>query len=132
MVRFSKTQTLYGYAENYKSIQEAGYAVVFESEKSVLKRHSRLDRTGLAVGGHNISDIQLKLLLGLNVDIVICFDNDVSETHMKKMCKKFFRYTNAYYMSDKWNLLGEKDSPADPPNKQYEFMFKYKIKFGEK
>ena len=132
MINFPKTQTLYGYAENYKSIQEAGYAVVFESEKSVLKRHSRLDGTGLAVGGHNISDTQLKLLLGLNVDIVICFDNDVSEAHMKKMCKKFFRYTNAYYMADQWNLLGERDSPADLPNKQYEFMFKYKIKFEDK
>jgi hypothetical protein len=35
-------------------------------------------------------------------------------------------------MYDKWDILGKKDSPADLPNKLYNFMFKYKIKYDEK
>jgi hypothetical protein len=36
-------------------------------------------------------------------------------------------------MIDKWGLLkGAKDSPADAPNKIYEFMFKYRVKYDER
>ena len=38
-----------------------------------------------------------------------------------------------YYMFDKWGLLekGSKDSPADKPNKVYNFMLKHRVVYDE-
>ena len=66
------------------------------------------------------------------MDIVIALDKDVGLNDIKKECEKFYGIRNVYYIYDKWNILGEKESPADRPNKQYEFMLKYKVKYDEK
>ncbi len=129
---FSKGMNLYGLYENYQTIQEKGYVVVFEAEKSVLKRHSRKDGTGTAVGCHSISDEQVKILIGLNVDIIIAFDEGISINDIRKECEKFYGIRNVYYIYDKWNILNKCESPADKPNKQYEFMLKYKILYDDK
>jgi hypothetical protein len=126
---YQKSLNLYGLWENYDSIQKAGYVVVYESEKSVLKRHSRLDETGVAVGCHDISDEQVRILIGLNVDIIIAMDNDVPQDKITVLCKKFKGIRNVYYIKDEWKLLGEKDSPADVHNKVFEFLLKHKKKY---
>lgn len=126
---FKKRKSVYGFCENYAHIQKAGCAVIFESEKSVLIRASLGDRTGLAVGGSNISDEQVGLILSLNVDVILAFDKDQSKEHIKELCSKFSKYRNVYYIWDKWDLLGEKDSPADANNKTYNFLMKYKVKY---
>lgn len=126
---YQKTLNLYGLWENYDSIQKAGCVVVYESEKSVLKRHSRLDETGVAVGCHDISDEQVRILIGLNVDIIIAMDNDVPQDKITVLCKKFKGIRNVYYIKDEWKLLGEKDSPADAHNKVFEFLLKHKKKY---
>lgn len=128
---FAKGMNVYGLYENYQTIQEKRYVVVFESEKSTLKRYSRKDGTGVSIGSHTLSDEQVKILIGLNVDIVIAFDKDVGQNEVRKECEKFYGIRNVYYIYDKWDMLKEKESPADRPNKQYEFMFKYKIKYDE-
>lgn len=128
---FNKGNNIYGLYENYQTIQENKYAVVFEAEKSVLKRYSRKDGTGVAVGCHSISDRQVQILIGLNVDIIIAFDKDVSLIDVWKECEKFYKIRNVYYVYDKWGLLKEKESPADLPQKKYQFMLKYKVKYDE-
>lgn len=128
---FPKSTTVYGYIENYEAIQKTGMAVIFESEKSVLKRHSRLDKCTLAIGGHEISNEQVKLILGLNVDIVICFDKDIGIYKVRETCEKFRLYRKTYYMFDKWDLLKEKESPADLEDKLYKFMRKFKVRYDE-
>ena len=122
---------IYGLYENYRSIQEKGYAVILEAEKSVLKRYSRKDGTAVAIGSHTLSDEQVKILIGLNVDIVIAYDEGISINEIRKECEKFYGIRNVYYIYDKWGLLSEKESPADRPNKQYEFMLKYKVKYDD-
>jgi DNA primase len=129
---FPKGLNLYGLNENYKKIQESGYVVVLEGQKGVLKRHSRNDKTCVACGSHDLSDEQVKILISLNVDVVIAFDKDVSLHHVRATCNKFYGIRNVYYMYDKWDILGKKDSPADLSDKIYKFMFKHKIKFDEK
>ena len=57
---------------------------------------------------------------------------DISKEDIKEICKKFCKYRNVYFIWDKWNLLDEKDSPADANNKTYNFLMKYKIKYLEK
>ena len=128
---FSKGMNVYGLYENYQTIQEKQYVVVFEAEKSTLKRYSRKDGTGVAIGSHSLSDEQVKILIGLNVDIVIALDEGIDINEIRKECEKFYGIRNVYYIYDKWGILDKKESPADRPNKQYEFMFKYKIKYDE-
>lgn len=128
---FQKGKCVYGFCENYAHIQQAGYCVLFEAEKSVLIRASLNDKTGLALGSSNLTDEQVKLILSLSCDIVIALDNDQSVDHIRSICEKFWLYRNVYYIKDKWDIMGEKDSPADMNNKQFEFLLKYKIKYDE-
>jgi DNA primase len=129
---FPKSMNIYGLQENYQTIQEAGYVIVYEAEKSVLKRHSRNDGTGVAVCCHDISNEQVKILIGLNVDIVIAFDKGISIEHIRSTCDLFYGIRNVYYIFDKYDLLEDKMSPADAINKIYRYLFKYKILYDKK
>lgn len=129
---YPKSLNLFGLYENYESIQKAGYVVIFESEKSVIKRDSLNDSTCVALSGHTISEEQVRILIGLNVDIVVALDKDIPIEEVRDICNKFYGVRNVYYIWDKWNLLSEKDSPADALNKIYQFLIKYKIKFDDK
>ncbi len=126
---YQKELNLYGLYENYESIKKAGYVVVYEAEKSVLKRDSKNDSTGVALSGHSISDEQVNILVGLNVDIIIALDKDIQIEEVRHMCEKFRNIRNVYYIYDKWDLLEAKDSPADAPNKIFNFLMKFKIKY---
>lgn len=72
-----KSQTLYGYFENYSAIKEAGEVLVFESEKSVLKAATIGIHNAVAIAGKQISNEQVDLLLRLNVKIIFALDEDV-------------------------------------------------------
>jgi len=125
---YPKNINLYGLYENYEAIQQAGYVVVYEAEKSVLKRDSLNDPTGVALQGHFLSDEQAKILIGLNVDIIVALDKDVPLQEVRYMCNQLSHGRNVYYMYDKWDILNEKDSPADNA-KGYKYLFEHKIKF---
>ena len=129
---FEKHLNIYGLYENYESIQKTGYVVVYESERSVLKRDSLNDPTGIAISGHTLSQEQVSILIGLNVDIVISMDKDISLNEVRHMCSKFYNIRNVYYTYDAYDLIGEKDSIADAPNKIFDFLMKYKIKYNAK
>ena len=128
---YNKQLNIYGLYENYESIQKAGYVTVYESEKSVLKRDSLCDSTGVALSGHMLSDEQLRVLIGLNVDIVLAMDNDVSIEEIRHMANKFYGIRNVYYIYDKWDLMPAKSSPADCPNKIFNFLMKHKTKYDK-
>ena len=129
---YPKQMNVFGLWENYDEIQKAGCIIVFESEKSVLKRDSLLDYTAVALSGNEISDEQVRILIGLNVNIVIALDNDVPLKKVYETCEKFYQIRNVYYIHDKYDLLGAKDSPADARNQIYQFLLKHKVKYGEK
>lgn len=129
---YRKQNNIYGLYENYQEIKKAGYITVFEAEKSVCKRDSRNDSTGVAIQGHALSDEQVRILIGLNVnEIVISMDKDVSLEEVWNMCEKFYGIRKVSYIWDKHNLLGEKDSPADAENKIYNFLFEYRVVYDE-
>lgn len=127
---YKKSINLYGLYQNYDSILKAGYCVIFESEKSVLKRDSLLDNTCVALSGHMISNEQVRILIGLNVDIIVAMDKDVKDEEVWCICEKFYPIRNAYYIKDEAGLLKEKDSPADARNKDYHYLFDNKIKYN--
>lgn len=128
-----KEINLYGLYENYDSIQKAGYVVVYESEKSVLKRDSLFDETGVAISGHSISDEQARILIGLNVDIIVSFDNDVDINEVRYNCEKLcWRGRNVYYTYDKHGIMPEKSAIADCKRKVFDYLMKHKVKYDNK
>lgn len=127
---YPKNMNLFGLYENYESIQKAGYVVVYESEKSVLKRDSRNDSCSVALSGKTMSDEQAAILKGLNVEIIISLDKDVPIEHIRSICEKFYGM-RVSYTYDRYDLLNEKDSIADAPKKIFEYLFKYRIKYDE-
>ncbi len=131
---YPKGINVYGLNENYKTIQEAGYTIVMESQKSVLKRYSRKDETGTAIGNCEFTEEQVKILISLNVEICICLDEGIPLQHIRKECEKFYRIRKVSYMFDRWGLLkkGSKDSPADMENKVFNFMFKHRTIYDSK
>lgn len=126
---YPKLINLYGLYENYDSIQNAGYVIVYEAEKSVLKRDSLNDSTGVALSGHSLSDEQVSILWGLNVEIIFAFDKDISIEEVWHSCNKLYkvRGRKVSYILDKWDILSSKDSPADACNKDFQFLFDNRI-----
>ena len=123
----------YGLYENYADIEKAGYCVIYESEKSVLKRDSKGDSTGLAISGKSISDEEVRLILGLDIkEIVIALDQDVDVNEIRHLAEKFFRLRKVSYIYDKWGLLDKKKSVADKCNKIYDFLFNHRVVYTEK
>lgn len=124
---YPKHLNLYGLYENYDSIQKAGYVVVAESEKSVLKRDSLGDSTVVALSGKSISDEQVRILIGLNVEVVIALDNDVDVNEVRFICDKFKNIRKVSYIRDFMGILQHKDAPMDARNKDYQFLFENRI-----
>ena len=129
---FPKGINLYGLQENYKTIQEKNMVVVAESEKSTLKRHSRLDGTVVAIGSHDITAEQVKILIGLDVEIIIAMDKGIDINHIRMSCNNFFGIRQVSYIFDKYDLLKENEAPMDAPNQIYQYLLKHRIKYDEK
>lgn len=105
---YDKSNNLYGYWENHDEIDKLGYCVLYEGEKSVLKRDSILDSSGLALSGKFCSEEQRRIILSLNIkEIVVALDNDVDINEIRHVCEKFYRIRKVSYIYDKWGILGE-------------------------
>lgn len=128
---YPKSYNLFGLYEHYDEIKKLGYVIVYESEKSVLKRDSLLDYSGVALSGHTMSDEQVRILIGLNVDIIIALDTDIPLQVVRDMCENFYGIRNVFYTVDKYNLLKEKECIADKSNKIFNYCFKYKVKYDK-
>ena len=126
-----KELNLYGLYQNMEEIEKKHVIVIGESEKSVLKRDSRGDGTWVAISGKTLSEEQVGIIKGLDViEIVFALDKDVVEEEVWSMCERFYG-RNVSYIWDKHNLLGSKDSPADAPNKIYDYLYKHRVKYTE-
>lgn len=130
VIPYPKSMNLYGLYENYEEIQKAGYVVIFESEKSVLKLDTMGEPVGVALGGHELSQEQIKILIGLNVDIIIALDRDMKEDVSIRMCSEFKGIRSISYINDKYEITGEKDAPVDKGIKTWHYLFKNKVKVG--
>lgn len=124
LIAFPKSMNIYGLQENYKCIQEAGYVIVYEAEKSVLKSHSLLIKNAVAIGGHELSDEHIKILLSLDVTIIFAMDNDMDEQLSIDMCNRVKRFRKTGYIYDELKLAGKKSSPIDKGLKVYNVLYK--------
>lgn len=128
----NKTINLYGLWENYETIKKAKYITIFEAEKSVLRRDSLDDCTCVALSGKTISEEQVRIILGLDInEIIIALDKDVPDVEIWNICEHFYRLRKVSYILDKWDILDKKDSPADACNKMYGYLFENRITYDE-
>ena len=129
---YPKSLNVYGLQENYKTIQQKGVCVVYEAEKSVLKRYSKKDGTGVAICGHIVSREQTKILISLNVDIVIALDEGMKLQEIRDACEQFYGIRNVYYIYDKdKKFLTNKMSPADLNDTSFYDLYREKILYDE-
>lgn len=130
---YNKIYNLFGLWENRDDIEKKHRLVIYESEKSVLKRDSRCDPTGVAISGHYLSEQQVKIILSLDVnEIVIAMDKDVKILEVLHMCEQFYKLRHTSFIFDKHGLLGDHDSPADLHNSDYEKLFNSRISYTDK
>lgn len=115
---FAKTSVVYGLAQNYKSIVEKRQIIIFEAEKSVMQCYDFGCYCAVAIMGHDISRAQAKLIKSLFCsEIIIAFDEGVSECDMKKAASMVYS-DNAFYHNQVFYLIGglpkgSKQSPSD-------------------
>lgn len=132
---FQKKHTIYGFYENKNEIIEKGIMFVGESEKFPMQLSSMEsifvdNNTGeisykginnsVALGSHNLSNIQVNIIHSISPkNIIVCFDEDVSEEEIIECCKKLKSDTLLYsnnvgYIYDRENKYLPKGSKASP------------------
>jgi hypothetical protein len=116
-------------------------AIVFESEKSVLKYQSYFgieNNIAVACCGSNISARQMQLLLDHGAEeIVIAFDKQYQElntqeskqwsTKLTKIHNKYKNICKISFLWDKGTALGYKDAPIDQGANVFLYLFKERI-----
>ena len=114
----AKSRICYGLYKTLPYIKESNEIIVCESEKGVMQLWSYGYRNCVAVGGHNISQQQQDLIIQSGAaTVVIAFDKDVDEETIRKEADKLSLYRRVEYILDFNNILNDKESPMDNPNK---------------
>ena len=132
---------LYGLNWAEKNIKTMGKAIVFESEKSVLKYMSffgKDNNIAVACCGSSISAYQIHMLIAAGAkEIIVAFDRDFEElgddTHKKqianfrKLHNKFKNYVNISFINDKNKITKLKSSPIDESADKFLTLFKERV-----
>ena len=133
---------LQGLYQHQDAIRKYKRAVIFESEKSVLKDETFYGKDSVAVAccGSNLNKYQVALLiklLGVN-EIVVAFDKEYEELYSPKakqykkklsdICNKYKYLASFSYIYDEQNLLGLKDAPNDRGQEIFEQLYRKRIK----
>ena len=114
----AKSRICYGLYKTLPYIKESNEIIVCESEKGVMQLWSYGYRNCVAVGGHSISQQQQDLIIQSGAaTVVIAFDKDVDEETIRREADKLSLYRRVEYILDFNNILNNKESPMDNPNK---------------
>lgn len=141
---YKKGANLYGLSHSLDHIKDSEMLIVFEGEKSVQKQFTMTRNKGYScsVGGHELTDYQVQIILEntpSTTEVVLAFDKDVmemtndegehvGEKFLQSTCNKLSKYRKTSYIYDKYDLLGDKDSPVDKGYKIWNYLLKYRVK----
>lgn len=132
LIPYPKGLNLYGLQENYKYIQNDDIVFVGESEKYVLKNASRGLRNCVALCCHDVTDEQLRILIGLDVtEVVIDLDKGISEYHIWSICDRLYGIRKVSYVWDKYDILEDKESSSDKHLKVNNWLRNNRIEYTE-
>lgn len=108
----AKSKILFGLDKSLKYIREKGFVYVGESEKFVLQLYSMGIYNAVSTGGKKISRVQKNKLASLGVDLICCYDKDVSKEEIQIIVHDL-KGINIFMIYDNKNILNEKESPSD-------------------
>jgi len=117
LIRCPRGKILYNLFRAYPYIQAAGYVIVVESEKAVMQLYDMGIRNVIALSGSKLTSVQLRKIMDLHVDVVFALDKDVKREKIQEMANRFPLGYNIYALIDTLNILEEKESPSDNPEK---------------
>lgn len=128
-----KGRILYGYWQNKDYIKRNKYVYVLESEKAVQQLATMGVRSCVSTGGKTISKYQVEEIIRTGCTPIIAFDKDVDEEELQNIASMFMDGVTVYAIIDKDNILDEKESPSDNPQRWCHLVKNnvYKIKGGE-
>lgn len=112
-----RSQILYGLHLAYSHIQREKCVYICESEKGVMQLYDMGFYNSVATGGKKVSQAQIDKLSRLCVLLVFCFDKDVERSEIEELADRFIENIDIYALIDSDNILDEKESPTDNPQK---------------
>ena len=112
-----RSQILYGLHLAYPYIQREKCVYICESEKGVMQLYDMGFYNSVATGGKKVSQAQIDKLSRLCVLLVFCFDKDVERSEIEELADRFIENIDIYALIDSDNILDEKESPTDNPQK---------------
>ena len=113
---YEKQSTILDYLSE-KYIARTGYVYVVEAEKGVMQLWNMGIKNCVATCGKKISQYQINMLTRLSSHIIFCFDKDVTIDELNDIADKFLDCIQISVIVDTENLLEEKESPTDNPDK---------------
>lgn len=113
----NKSRLLYGYFQNKDYIKNNTKLFIAESEKAVMQLAGMGYRNVVSTCGKTISKAQIELITRTGCSPVFAFDKDVDEEELKSIADMFMDGISVYAIVDKDDILEEKESPSDDPNK---------------
>jgi len=132
-----KSQTLYGYTENYQYLQGCDNLYIGESEKFALQLDTMGIYTGLALGGNSIHTPQIIHIINLNPKrLYFCYDEGLDEEvilnqiQKVKSMIKFFDIKIGYII-DRKNIVLPNSSKMSPTDLGKEKFIELKNNFVE-
>ena len=129
----NKSKILYGHWQNRECIKNSNFLYVVESEKAVQQLATMGHRNSVSTGGKTISRYQVELITRTGCTPIFAFDKDVEMDEIKEIADMFMDGINVYAIIDRDNILDEKESPSDDPQK-WQYLIQnnvYKIKGGD-
>lgn len=112
----SRARVLFGLNKSIEYIKAAGKVYVVEAEKSVMQGFSYGTCNIVGTGGKELSTTQIEMLIRLGVDIVFAFDKDVTKEDIAHLSERFGQVP-IKFIFDENNILNDKESPTDDPQK---------------
>lgn len=119
-LEYDKNQILFGAYQNYSNIIAKDTIVIGEAEKFPMQAEAKGLMCSAAIGGHNISSAQAKIIRSFGVKrIILAFDEGVSEEEIRIQCAILnvstpFYSPEIYYVFDRDYKYFVKDSKAAP------------------
>ena len=113
----AKSKILYGLYKTAEYAKNKNCIYVLEAEKSVLQLWNYGYRNSTSTGGKELSQYQIDMIVRLGVDIILAMDKDVKKDEIEQIANRFPDGVPIYYIYDEDEILEEKESPSDNPQK---------------
>ena len=122
MFKLGTIDYLWGLNFKRDIIKEKKEVILVESEKSVMKLEGWGVKNAVALCNGKITDAQLRLIIGLQSNVVLALDKD--KNGQKLECENLLKqYTKFFKIADKTNLLSQKDAPCDKGLEVWEKLY---------